>query len=165
MKNQFINLDFTSFYVSSAPSAEGDFFFLERERGDFFVVTDETFLGKPLEFVIVDMISAVNAKTAKDSTRDVVQKTIGIYANIVGAGALINSNTEQNFIVEQADSFVGSPATSGTGAFTLTTTTDGSSVGTLQTALRALGTVDSVNLSTATATATKLGVALGNVVS
>ena len=32
------------------------------------VVTDETFLGKPLEFVIVDMISAVNAKTAKDST-------------------------------------------------------------------------------------------------
>ena len=63
------------------------------------VVTDETFLGKPLEFVIVDMISAVNAKTAKDSTRDVVQKTIGTYANIVGAGALINSNTEQNFIV------------------------------------------------------------------
>ena len=44
-------------------------------------------------------------------------------------------------------------------------TTDGSSVGTLQTAIRALGTVDSVNLSTATATATKLGVALGNVVS
>ena len=129
------------------------------------VVTDETFLGKPLEFVIVDMISAVNAKTAKDSTRDVVQKTIGTYANIVGAGALINSNTEQNFIVEQADSFVGSPATSGTGAFTLTTTTDGSSVGTLQTALQALGTVDSVNLSSATATATKLGVALGNVVS
>ena len=39
------------------------------------VVTDETFLGKPLEFVIVDMISAVNAKTAKDSTRDLVQKT------------------------------------------------------------------------------------------
>ena len=42
MKNQFINLDFTSFYVSSAPSAEGDFFFLERERGGFLVVADET---------------------------------------------------------------------------------------------------------------------------
>ena len=42
MKNQFINLDFTSFYVSSAPSEEGDFFFLERERGGFFVVADET---------------------------------------------------------------------------------------------------------------------------
>ena len=67
--------------------------------------------------------------------------------------------------IRDRDSFVGSPATSGTGAFTLTTTTDGSSVGTLQTALRALGTVDSVNLSSATATATKLGVALGNVVS
>ena len=40
MKNQFINLDFTSFYVLSAPSAEGDFFFLERERGGFFVVAD-----------------------------------------------------------------------------------------------------------------------------
>ena len=42
MKNQLINLDFTSFYVSSAPSAEGDFFFLERERGGFLVVADET---------------------------------------------------------------------------------------------------------------------------
>ena len=42
MKNQFINLDFTSFYVSSAPSAEGDFFFLELERGGFLVVTDGT---------------------------------------------------------------------------------------------------------------------------
>ena len=42
MKNQFINLDFTSFYVSSEPSTEGDFFFLERERGGFFVVADET---------------------------------------------------------------------------------------------------------------------------
>ena len=42
MKNQFINLDFTSFYVSSAPSAEGDFFFLERERGGFLVVADGT---------------------------------------------------------------------------------------------------------------------------
>ena len=42
MKNQLINLDFTSFYISSAPSAEGDFFFLERERGGFLVVADET---------------------------------------------------------------------------------------------------------------------------
>ena len=42
MKNQFINLDFTSFYVSSAPSAEGDFFFLERELGGFFVVAEGT---------------------------------------------------------------------------------------------------------------------------
>ena len=42
MKNQFINLDFTSFYVSSAPSAKEDFFFLERELGGFLVVADET---------------------------------------------------------------------------------------------------------------------------
>ena len=42
MKNQLINLDFTSFYVSSAPSAEGDFFFLEGERGGFLVVADGT---------------------------------------------------------------------------------------------------------------------------
>ena len=42
MKNQLINLDFTSFYISSAPSAEGDFFFLELERGGFLVVADET---------------------------------------------------------------------------------------------------------------------------
>ena len=42
MKNQFINLDFTSFYVSSAPSAEEDFLFLERERGGLFAVADGT---------------------------------------------------------------------------------------------------------------------------
>ena len=47
MKNQFINLDFTSFYVSSAPSAEGDFFLLERERGGFFVVADDGTSSSP----------------------------------------------------------------------------------------------------------------------
>ena len=45
MKNQLINLDYKSFYVSSAPSAEGDFFFLERERGDFFVFAEVTSLS------------------------------------------------------------------------------------------------------------------------
>jgi hypothetical protein len=60
--------------------------------------------------------------------------------------------------------FVGSPATTGTGAFTLTTTTDGSAVSTLQTAIQALGTVDSIDLSSATATASKLAILTAAVV-
>ena len=61
-------------------------------------------------------------------------------------------------MIEHTDAFVGSGATAGTGAFTLTTTTDGAAVATLQTAIQALGTVDSIDLSSATASASKLAI-------
>ena len=93
--------------------------------------------------------SAVNGKTAKDSTVDVVEKTIQTYANIVGAGPLVNSNVEKNYIIEGTDQFVGSPASSG-GSFTLTTSTANATGGTLQTAVQALGTVDSINMGSET---------------
>jgi hypothetical protein len=50
--------------------------------------------------------------------------------------------------------FVGSPATTGTGAFTFTESgADGSSVGTLVTALKALGTIDGIDLNDSGTTA------------
>ena len=51
---------------------------------------------------------------------------------------LNNSDTEKTYITEGSDMYVGSPATAGTGAFTFTETSGGSSTGTLQTALRAV---------------------------
>ena len=107
------------------------------------------FLGRDLEFLNQTFPSAVNGKTAKDSTIDVVEKTIQIYANIVGAGPLVNSNVEKNYILEGVDQLVGSPASSG-GSFTLTASTSGATAGTLQTAVQALGTVDSINMGSET---------------
>ena len=79
------------------------------EGNTTFVASGE-FLGKDLEFVNQTFPSSVAAKTAKDSTLDVVEKTIQTYANIVGAGPLVNSNVEKNYIIEGTDQFVGSPA-------------------------------------------------------
>ena len=63
-------------------------------------------------------------------------------------------------MTEGTDNFVGSQATTGTGAFTLTETTSGGSLATLQTALRA---VSGQNAST-TATHTQLGILTAAVV-
>lgn len=112
-------------------------------------VASGEFLGKDLEFLNQTFPSSVAAKTAKDSTIDVVEKTIQIYANIVGAGPLVNSGVEKNYIVEGTDQFVGSPASSG-GSFTLTTSSANATAGTLATAVQALGTVDSINMGSET---------------
>jgi hypothetical protein len=127
------------------------------EGNTTFNATNVEFIGKDIEFFTVDYVTAVNAKTIKDSTQYAVELTIQKFANILGAGPLVDENTQKTYIVEHADSLVGSAASSA-GAFTLTTTTAGSSLGTLQSAIQALGTVDSINLSSATATATKLGI-------
>jgi len=118
-------------------------------------VASGEFLGKDLEFLNQTFPSSVAAKTAKDSTIDVVEKTIQIYANIVGAGPLVNSGVEKNYIVEGTDQFVGSPASSG-GAFTLTTSSANATAGTLATAVQALGTVDSINMGSETSFVTNL---------
>ena len=128
------------------------------EGNTTFNATNVEFLGKDLEFITIDYLAAVNAKTAKDSTQYVAELTMQKYANLVGGGPLADSNTQKTYIIEHADAFVGSAATSGTGAFTLTTTTDAAAVATLQTAIQALGTVDSIDLSSATASASKLAI-------
>jgi hypothetical protein len=118
-------------------------------------VASGEFLGKDLEFLNQTFPSSVAAKTAKDSTIDVVEKTIQIYANIVGAGPLVNSNVEKNYIIEGTDQFVGSPASAG-GTFTLTTSSANATAGTLATAVQALGTVDSINMGSETSFVTNL---------
>ena len=118
-------------------------------------VASGEFLGKDLEFLNQTFPSSVAAKTAKDSTIDVVEKTIQIYANIVGAGPLVNSGVEKNYIVEGTDQFVGSPASAG-GTFTLTTSSANATAGTLATAVQALGTVDSINMGSETSFVTNL---------
>ena len=107
------------------------------------------FLGRDLEFLNQTFPSSVAAKTAKDSTIDVVEKTIQIYANIVGAGPLVNSGVEKNYILEGADQLVGAPASAG-GSFTLTEQTTAGTASTLQTAIQALGTVASINMGSET---------------
>ena len=128
------------------------------EGNTTFNATDVEFSGRNLEFFTVDFGSAVNAKTAKDSTQYKVE-----FANIVATGPLADTNRQKTYMVDYTDSFVGSAASAG-GSFSLTTTTSGSALSTLQTAIQALGTVDSINLSSQTATATKLAILTAAVV-
>ena len=121
-------------------------------------------LGKELEIFTVDFVDDMSGQTAKGADQNTGENCVRIYGNIVCSGPLHNSDTEKTYISEGTDMFVGSPATTGTGAFTLTTTTDGSAVSTLQTAIQALGTVDSIDLSSATATASKLAILTAAVV-
>ena len=127
------------------------------EGNTTFNATDTEFSGRNLEFFTVDFGAAVNAKTAKDSTQYKVELVIGQYANIVASGPLADSNRQKTYMVDYSDAFVGSGAAAG-GSFTLTTTTSGSALSTLQTAIQALGTVDSINLTSQTAKATKLAI-------
>ena len=133
------------------------------EGNTTFNATDVEFSGRNLEFFTVNFGAAVNAKTAKDSTQYKVELTIAQFANIVATGPLADTNRQKTYMVDYTDSFVGSAASAG-GSFSLTTTTSGSALSTLQTAIQALGTVDSINLASQTATATKLAILTAAVV-
>ena len=117
-------------------------------------------MGKELEFFTIDYVDAMNAQTAKGADQNTGENCVRIYGNIVAAGPLADSNTQKTYMTEGTDNFVGSQATTGTGAFTLTETTSGGSLATLQTALRA---VSGQNGST-TATHTQLGILTAAVV-
>lgn len=125
------------------------------EGNTTFVSPNQEFLGRNLEFLSIEFGEDVSAKTAKDSTIDKVEKTLQIYANIVGSGPLFNgtgTTSKKTYITEAVDALVGSPASAG-GSFTLTTQTAAASAATLLTAIKALGTVDSVDLNDAGTTA------------
>jgi len=113
-------------------------------------------LGKELEIFTVDYVDDMSGQTAKGADQNSGENTIRIYGNIVCAGPLHNSDTEKTYITEGTDMYVGSPATAGTGAFTFTETSGGSSTGTLQTALRAVsgqhGSVTATNKTLVIAT-------------
>ena len=90
-----------------------------------------------VNFIEIDYLAAVNAKTGPASTIASVTQMLGTHGTIVYAGPLFDSNTRQMFGLEG-----------------MTTDTGVAEFGTLtviQAALQALGTVDSINLSSATA--------------
>ena len=90
-----------------------------------------------VNFIEIDYLAAVNGKTGPASTIAAVTQLLGVYGTIVYAGPLFDSNTRQMFGLE------GMTADTGVAEFAALTV--------IQTALRALGTVDSINLSSATA--------------
>ena len=90
---------------------------------------DVEHFGRDTQFFIVDYVVA-NASTGPLGAQNAVRNTIMETATIVAIGPMLDTNSQQTFAVEGADSVV---------------------VGTLQ-------TVDGVDLSGATVTATKLGI-------
>ena len=90
-----------------------------------------------VRFFEVDYLAAVNAKTGPASTIAAVTQMLGTFGTVVYAGPLFDSNTRQMFGME------GMTTDTGVAEFATLTV--------IQTALQALGTVDSINLGSATA--------------
>jgi len=88
-------------------------------------------VGKDLTIFTVDYVNAVNGSAGPEGAQAAVLNTIQQMHTILVAGPLGNTNTEQTFIIEGP----------------LFTPTGGSD---LQAQIQALGTVDSVDLSSAT---------------
>ena len=123
------------------------------ENNTTFVAGTQSFMGKEFEFITIDAGEELANHQAKNETQNAIENTVRLYGNIVGAGPLFDTNASRTYIVEGTDMFVGAPASSG-GSFTFTESgADGSSVGTLLAALKALGTVDSIDLNDSGTTA------------
>ena len=123
-----------------------------RTKTDLRPMENYTFGAEPV-ILNIDAIGDVQTTTTKamGSTLDSVMGTIEQHGNIIATGPAINSNTEFNVMVEQSASLAG------TGLGKATTKT------LLQAEIRALGTIDGVNLSTATATDSALSILVGAV--
>ena len=96
-------------------------------------------IGKDIQLFTIDYINAVNGSAGPSGVQSAVLDKIMQTATIIAAGPLGNSNTEQTFMTEGADSVV---------------------VATLQADIRTLGTYDSVDVSGATVTAKDLTIAV-----
>jgi hypothetical protein len=96
-------------------------------------------VGRDISFFTVDYTNAVNGSAGPNGAQQAVLNAIMTLHTIVATGPLLDSNTQQTFAIEGP----------------LYTPQNGE---TLQATIRALGTVDGVNLSGATVTATKLGI-------
>lgn len=123
-----------------------------RTKTDLRPMENYTFGAEPV-ILNIDAIGDVQTTTtnAMGSTLDSVMGTIEQHGNIIATGPAINSNTEFNVMVEQSASLAG------TGLGKATTKT------LLQAEIRALGTIDGVNLSTATARDTAMSILIGAV--
>ena len=118
------------------------------ENNTTFVSADNSsLLGKELEFLTIDAGEELANHLLKGETLNAIENTVRVYGNIVGSGPLFDTNASKTYIVEGTDMFVGAPASSG-GSFTLTEQARaGTSATTLLAAIKALGTVDSINLN------------------
>ena len=117
------------------------------ENNTTFVAGNQSFLGKEIEFITIDVGEELANHLLKNETANAIENTVRVYGNTVGAGPLFDTNASRTYIVEGTDMFVGAPASSG-GTFTFTESgADGSSVGTLLAAIKALGTVDGIDLN------------------
>ena len=117
------------------------------ENNTTIVAAADSLLGKELEFITIDAGEELANHQLKNETQNAIENTVRVYGNIVGAGPLFDTNASRTYVVEGTDMFVGSPASAG-GSFTLTESgADGSSVGTLLAAIKALGTVDGIDLN------------------
>ena len=123
-----------------------------RTKADLRPMENYSFGAEPI-ILNVDAIGDVQTSTTKamGSTLDSVMGTIEQHGNIIAVGPAINSNTEFTVMVEH------SAAVAATGLGNASTKT------TLQAEVRALGTIDGVNLSTATVTDTALTILVGAV--
>lgn len=104
-------------------------------------------IGKDIGFFTVDYVSDVSEKLGPDSVVDTVYRTIQQLTTIVAAGPLFDGDTQQTFAAEplllsgDAD-----PA-------------QNDQITQIEDAIQALGTVDGVDLSSATVTGTALTIA------
>ena len=118
------------------------------ENNTTFVSADNSsLLGKELEFLTIDAGEELANHLLKGETLNAIENTIRQFGNIQGSGPLFDTNASKTYIVEGTDMFVGAPASSG-GSFTLTEQARaGTSATTLLAAIKALGTVDGINLN------------------
>ena len=113
----------------------------------FTSASNSSLLGKELEFLTIDAGEELANHLLKGETLNAIENTIRQFGNIQGSGPLFDTNASRTYIVEGTDMFVGSPASSG-GSFTLTEQArGGASATTLLAAIKALGTVDGINLN------------------
>jgi len=103
--------------------------------------TNVEMMGADMSFFTVDYVNA-NASTGPDGAQAAAHTVISNTNTIVAIGPMLDTNSQQTFAVEG--------------------TLDAA---TMQAAIRALGTVDGVNLGSSTVTATKLGILTANAVS
>ena len=103
--------------------------------------TNVEMMGADMSFFTVDYVNA-NASTGPDGAQAAAHTVISNTNTIVAIGPMLDTNSQQTFAVEG--------------------TLDAA---TMQAAIRALGTVDGVNLGSSAVTATKLGILTANAVS
>ena len=96
--------------------------------------TDVEMMGGNMTFLTVDYV-ATNASTGPEGAQAATHKVVGSTNTVVAIGPMLDSNTQQTFAIEGS-----------------------LDAATMQAAIRALGTVDGVNLGSATVTETKLGI-------